>query len=45
MLDVIAGACKILFVNEDVYRTYTLDVNKNLGDSLLCLVGLSVRKD
>ena len=38
------NSCRILYVNEDVYHTYTSDVNKNLGDSLLCLVGINVKQ-
>lgn len=36
--------CKILFVNEDVYRTYTEDVNKNIGNYILCLVAITPLK-
>ena len=33
--------CNVIFVNEDVYTTYTADVNKNISNTLLCLVGLT----
>ena len=37
--------CKILYANEDVYHTYTADINRSLGDNLLCLVGISAPKE
>ena len=36
----LCSKCKVLYVNEDVYVTYTDEVNKNLARYLLCLVGI-----
>lgn len=33
--------CNVLFVNEDIYTTYTEDINKNMDNYILCLVGLT----
>lgn len=37
--------CKVLFVNQDVYVTYTDEINKNLARYLLCLVGIKAPHD
>lgn len=33
--------CRTIYVNEDVYKTYTEEINRSLANSALCLAGLN----
>lgn len=37
--------CRILFIDEDVYKTYTEQINKSLANNILCLVKITPSRE